>query len=88
MNMQSPACIEIIKEVGISGKVEANERDKLMLANGGKFELYPDVKPRKSTFLLLLTIQVFNPGLSRMFYIYLLRKIAKKAALQHRINAL
>ena len=41
---------------GIAGKVQANERDKLKFANGGKFELYPDVEPRKSIFHLLVTI--------------------------------
>jgi hypothetical protein len=36
--------------MGIAGKVQANERDKLKLANGGKFELCLDAKPRKSIF--------------------------------------
>jgi hypothetical protein len=38
--------------VGIAGNVQANERDKLKIANGGKFESYPDVKPRKYLFHL------------------------------------
>jgi hypothetical protein len=48
--------IEIIKNntAGIAGKVLANKRDKLKLANGGKFELYPNVKTRKSIFHFLL----------------------------------
>jgi hypothetical protein len=48
--------------VGIAGNVQANERDKFKLANGGKFELYPDVKPRKFIFYLLATNQAYNPG--------------------------
>ena len=36
---------------GIVGKFQANERDKLKLANSGKFELYPDVKPINYYFL-------------------------------------
>jgi hypothetical protein len=36
--------------VGIVGKCQANARDKMKLANGGTFELFPDVKPRKSIF--------------------------------------
>jgi hypothetical protein len=48
--------------VGIAGNVQANERDKFKLANGGKFELHPDVKPRKSIFYLLATNQAYNPG--------------------------
>ena len=48
--------------MGISGKVQANEREKLKIANnGGKFELYiPGCKPRKSFFHVLATIQIFN----------------------------
>jgi hypothetical protein len=37
--------------VRIVGKFQANERDKLKLANSGKFELYADVKPRNYYFL-------------------------------------
>jgi hypothetical protein len=48
---------------------------------GGKFEfIYPEVKPRKSIFHLLATIQVFNPGLINspdLFYIYLWKKFEK-----------
>jgi hypothetical protein len=36
---------------GIVGKCQADEKDKLKLANSGKFELYPDVKPRNYYFL-------------------------------------
>jgi hypothetical protein len=44
-------CCAPLSRVGIVGKFQANERDKLKLANSGKFELYPDVKPINYYFL-------------------------------------
>jgi hypothetical protein len=49
------------KRAGIAGKVQANERNKLKLANKGKFELYPDVKPRKAIFYLILQFK-YSPS--------------------------
>jgi hypothetical protein len=50
--------------VGIAGKVQANERDKLKLANAGKFGLYLFVRPRKSIFLSF----AYNSSVQFRFY--------------------
>jgi hypothetical protein len=50
------------KKIEWAGKVQANERDKLKLANAGQFELYPDVNQENVFFHLFPTIQVFDPG--------------------------
>jgi hypothetical protein len=52
--------------VGIAGKFQANERDKLKFANGGKFEfMYPEVKPIKKIYFSPFG---YNSSIQSWFY--------------------